>query len=171
MFHVNFGEVFACSRYTFRSSCWYMFCKKYCKKKSFPLRISSINMTVKKDVNGLTPTNSRSNSLELFLGKGILKIRSKFTGEHWCGSAISLQLYLNRTSVWVFSYKFAAYFQNTFSYKYFWRVTSIDLTGQQSLLLSYTSLYNQKLLMLLLWNILSCPIISFNILMMSCLTI
>ena len=30
---------------------------------------------------------------------------------------IALQLYWNRTSVWVFSCKFAAYLQNTFSYK------------------------------------------------------
>ena len=28
---------------------------------------------------------------------------------------IALQLYLNRTSAWVFSCKFAAYFQDTFS--------------------------------------------------------
>ena len=28
---------------------------------------------------------------------------------------VALQLYLNRTSIWVFSCKFAAYFQNTFS--------------------------------------------------------
>ena len=37
--------------------------------------------------------------------KGVLKICSKFTREHSCGSAISIKLFC----------KFAAYFQNTFS--------------------------------------------------------
>ena len=47
---------------------------------------------------------------ELFLGKGVLKICSKFTGEHPCHSAILImQLYWNRTSAWVLSCKFAAY--------------------------------------------------------------
>ena len=32
----------------------------------------------------------------------------------------ALQLCWNRTSAWVFSYKFAAYFQNTFSTEYLW---------------------------------------------------
>ena len=49
----------------------------------------------------------RSNHPEEFLEKGILKIYSKFTGEQ-------IALYSNRTSAWVFSCKFAAYFQNTF---------------------------------------------------------
>ena len=43
------------------------------------------------------------------LGKDVLKICSKFTEEHPCRTA------RNRTSAWVFSCKFAAYFQNTFS--------------------------------------------------------
>ena len=48
---------------------------------------------------------------ELFLGKGVLKICCKFTGEHPCHSAILImQLYRNRTSAWVLSCKFAAYF-------------------------------------------------------------
>ena len=48
-------------------------------------------------------------------GNGVLKICSKFTGEHPCRSAISInQLYRNCTSARVFSCKFAAYFQNTF---------------------------------------------------------
>ena len=32
---------------------------------------------------------------------------------------VALQLYWNRISAWVFSYKFTAYFQNTFSEEYF----------------------------------------------------
>ena len=51
--------------------------------------------------------------------KGVLKICSKFTGEDPCGSAVPvkllLQIYWNHTSAWVFSCKFAAYFQNSFS--------------------------------------------------------
>ena len=34
------------------------------------------------------------------------------------------QLYWNRTSAWVFSCKFAAYFQNTFSKEHFWTAAS-----------------------------------------------
>ena len=72
----------------------------------------------------------RSRHTEVFLGKGVLKKCSKFTGEHPCQSLISIkllkQLYWNHTSAWVFSCKFAAlfrcsavnllrYFENTFS--------------------------------------------------------
>ena len=49
----------------------------------------------------------RSNPPEVFLGKGVLKICGKYTGEYPC-------LYWNRTSAWLFSCKFAAYFQSTF---------------------------------------------------------
>ena len=62
--------------------------------------------------------NFRSSHQKVFLRKGVLKICSKFIGEHPCRSATSIklqQLYLTRTSAWVFSCKFAAYFQNTFS--------------------------------------------------------
>ena len=38
---------------------------------------------------------------------------------------VSKQLYWNRTSAWVFSCKFAAYFQNTFSQEHLWMVASI----------------------------------------------
>ena len=34
----------------------------------------------------------RSSPLEVFLGKGVLKIYSKFIGEHPCRSAISIKL-------------------------------------------------------------------------------
>ena len=84
---------------------------------------------------------SRSSHPRVFLGRGALKICSKFTGEHSCQSAISikslcnfieaalrhgcsrvnlwhirttLQLYCNRTSSWVFSCKIAAYFEVSF---------------------------------------------------------
>ena len=62
----------------------------------------------------------RPSSQEVFSGKYILKICSNFTGEHPCQSVISITLlkshfYSNHTSSWVFSCKFSAYFQNTFS--------------------------------------------------------
>ena len=37
---------------------------------------------------------------------------------------VALQLYWNRTSVWVFSCKFAAYFQNTFFQEQLWTAAS-----------------------------------------------
>ena len=49
---------------------------------------------------------------EVFWRKDVLKICSKFTGEHPSRSVISIKLH---TLTWVFSCKFAAYFQNTFS--------------------------------------------------------
>ena len=52
---------------------------------------------------------------EVSLGKVVLKICSKITGEHPCRSVISKQLYWNHTSTWMFSCKNATYFQNTFS--------------------------------------------------------
>ena len=56
--------------------------------------------------------------LEVFLGKGVLKICSKVK-EHLSCQSLSLcqrmQVHsINCTSAWVFSCKFAAYFQNTF---------------------------------------------------------
>ena len=38
----------------------------------------------------------------------------------------ALQIYWNRTSAWVFSCKFAAHFQNTFSQEHFWRAASVE---------------------------------------------
>ena len=38
---------------------------------------------------------------------------------------VALQLYWNHTSVWVFSCKFAAYFQNIFPYEHLCRATSV----------------------------------------------
>ena len=50
----------------------------------------------------------------MLLGKGVLKICSKFTGEHPCRSVISMQFSWNHFSAYVFSCKLAAYFQNIF---------------------------------------------------------
>ena len=56
---------------------------------------------------------------EVFLGKRVLKIYSKFTGEKRMSKCdfnkVAMQLDWNHTSAWVFFCKFAAYFQNTFS--------------------------------------------------------
>ena len=58
-------------------------------------------------------------------------------GLNWNGSA--LQLYWNHTSTWVFSCKFATYFQNTFSKEHLWMATSFLL------LLSDISCVNSQL--------------------------
>ena len=62
----------------------------------------------------------KSSHAEVFLGKGVLKISRKFTGEHSCRSVISMLLcnFIEITSAWVFSCKSAAYFKNTFSYEH-----------------------------------------------------
>ena len=77
--------------------------------------------------------NDRSSPLEVLLGKRILKLGSKFTGEHPCRSLISIkvakQVYWNHISAWVFSCKFAAYFQNTFSLEQLWRTASVSNYG------------------------------------------
>ena len=62
---------------------------------------------------------SRSSPPKVFLGKGVLKICSKFT-EHPC----QIVIYWNRTSACVFSCKFAAYFLNTFIWVHVWRAAS-----------------------------------------------
>ena len=59
---------------------------------------------------------SKSSHSQVFLEKSVLKICTKFTGEHSCRSAISVNL--------VFSCKFAEYFQNTFSTEHLWMATS-----------------------------------------------
>ena len=72
----------------------------------------------------------RSSRPELFLRKGVLKIYSKFTG--------------------VFSCKFAAYFQNTFSLEHFWVAASV----------SYCSVYFEIYLSFLI-KYLSYPLFSY----------
>ena len=56
----------------------------------------------------------RSSPLEMFLERGFLKICRKLAGEHPCRSVICW----NCTSAWVLFCKFAAYFQNTFSWEH-----------------------------------------------------
>ena len=60
----------------------------------------------------------RSSHSEVLCWKGVLKKCSKLTGDHRCQSA--KHFYWNRTLAWVFSCKFAAYFQNTFSREHLW---------------------------------------------------
>ena len=70
----------------------------------------------------------RSSHLGVFLGKGVLRICSKFTGSTHAEcdfNKVALQLYENRTSAWVFSCKFAAYFQNTFFLEHLWTAASV----------------------------------------------
>ena len=52
----------------------------------------------------------------MFLGKGVLKTCSKFTGEHPCRSVISIeQLYWSHTSAWVLCWNLLYIFRTTFS--------------------------------------------------------
>ena len=78
--------------------------------------------------NTLTPSEKkialkmyRSNPPEMFLWKGVLKLCSKFTRKHPYQSVISIkllkQLYWNLSLTWLFSCKFATYFQNSFFYR------------------------------------------------------
>ena len=57
------------------------------------------------------------------LRKDDLKICSKFTGEHPCRSVISI----NHNLAWVFSSKFATYFQSTFPKNTFQTTVSLSL--------------------------------------------
>ena len=59
----------------------------------------------------------------MFLGKAVLKICRKFTGEHPWRSAICN--FIKITWVFVFSCKFVAYFQNTFSEEHLWTAASV----------------------------------------------
>ena len=47
---------------------------------------------------------------------------------------VAMQLYCNRTLVWVFSCKFAAYFQNAFSQEHLWAVASADSNTPHAML-------------------------------------
>ena len=61
----------------------------FCNRRSlilgcfFPLSILNLDYLIQ---------GTRSSPSEVFLGKGVLKICSKFTGEHSCRSAISIKL-------------------------------------------------------------------------------
>ena len=72
---------------------------------------------------------------EVFSGKVVLAICSKFTGEHSCQNVISI----NHTSARVFSCKFAAYFRKTFYLEHLWKVayySSAYIWGQLPIILS-----------------------------------
>ena len=71
-----------------------------------------------KPVSHTTALYTRSSHPEVFLGKVVLKICCKFTGEHPCRrcnfNKVAKLLYWNHTSALAFSGKFATYFQSTF---------------------------------------------------------
>ena len=50
-------------------------------------------ITIVVEFHGLYLTSYRSSHPEVFLGKGVLKICSKFTGDHPCRSAISIKFH------------------------------------------------------------------------------
>ena len=60
---------------------------------------------------------------------------------------VAKQLYWNHTSAWVFSCKFAAYFQNTFSQEHLWRAAF----GHRHLLRNFQNSYFLKTVTLFLW--------------------
>ena len=69
----------------------------------------------------------RRSTPDMFFKKNVLKICRKFAGEHPYRSVISRKLlcnYWNHISAWMFSCKFAAYFQNTFSKEHVWSACS-----------------------------------------------
>ena len=71
---------------------------------------------------------SRNSHQEVFLVKGILKIRSKFTGEHPCRSVISIKLLATLLKLHFgmgVLLQFAAYFQKTFYSEHLWTVASV----------------------------------------------
>ena len=71
----------------------------------------------------------------MFLRKGILKICNKFTGETPMPKCdFNNVVYWNRTSTWMFSCKFVAYFQKTYSQEHLWMAASkkgVSAVGNQ----------------------------------------
>ena len=59
-------------------------------------------------------TSVRSSHPEVFLGEGVLKICTKFTGEHPFRSVISIKFLNYFIEITLEHFDFAAYFQNTF---------------------------------------------------------
>ena len=89
-------------------------------KLDFSTHLTSITKKANIKLNVVTILHKyRSSNPEVFLLKGVLKICSKFTGEHPCSTSIKLKLqssFIEKAlRVWMFSCKFAAYFQNTFA--------------------------------------------------------
>ena len=72
----------------------------------------------KDNLEAISQSSIRSSSLDVFSWKGVLKICGKFTGEQPCWSVISIKLLCYHTSAWLFSCKFAAYVQHTFSWEH-----------------------------------------------------
>ena len=54
---------------------------------------------------------------------------------------VALQLYWNRTSAWVFSSKFVAYFQNSFSLEHLWMAASQNYLFENMLRSSLAKLF------------------------------
>ena len=134
-----------------------------CKGSTWPVQLNQ--------VSHVSDDWFRSSHPEVFLRKEVLKICIKFTGEHPCQSAVSINLqsnfieialwhgcspvnllhifrtlfHWNRNSAWVFSCKFAAYFQNTaFSEEQLWTAAS-GLVFLSAILSDYIVLGLQKL--------------------------
>ena len=60
-------------------------------------------------------------------------------------SKVALQLYGNRTLAWVLSCKFAAYFQDTFSYKHLWTAASVESTFSKLLRVASIKIFHNFL--------------------------
>ena len=108
------------------------------------------NSTVKKS----SFTNFRSSGPEVFLGKGVLKICSKFTGDRPCESAISIKLlhifrttFLKNTSGWLLLQADVFIFQlkklrNFVYYILFYNHRDMDVeTGQHIHLFVFASVF------------------------------
>ena len=71
-----------------------------------------------------TSMMDRSSHPEVFLRKGVLKICSKYTGEHSCRSTISIKLQRNFIEIWLrhgcSHVNLLHNFHNTFSYEHIW---------------------------------------------------
>ena len=57
-----------------------------------------LTLALSRHLINIFATTSSSHS-EMFLGKGVLKVSSKFTGEHSCRSVISIKLQSNFTEI------------------------------------------------------------------------
>ena len=61
--------------------------------------LSTYDLFLLPDIKGLKYLSCRSSPPEMFLGKGVLKICGKFTGEHPCRSVISIKLHCNSIEI------------------------------------------------------------------------
>ena len=75
-------------------------------------------------------------ALRKMCSKNMLKFYKRTLMPKCNFNKVALQLYWNPTLAWVFSCKFAAYFQNTFLWEKLWRVaTDFTRHSQRSILL------------------------------------